>query len=401
VIDQRDSIEEQFTASLSLTERVVRRSRFVVDAEETAGEYDGTTTNQPEPFSSAPMDKATGEPPSAPSTPMQQPVTRSDASAEGVASPADSGHHACNDNDMERKDSDEISTHDAGYWKDEVAARLNYYRARRKPRPPRYPSLRLKFEGPARDSSNDPPRYSPTTRESVAFQSLEVSPPQVQTATSPETVHVKNVSTTETAQIIEFPRAYELPVYAPPLTADELAEPVFDRPRIVEVPETEPPAPALGGIVLEGDEPEPERRPGFEIPLQSAPLRCRLFASACDASVVFVACGFFFYVFFRIAGSLPPLQQMATVGTALAVLFWATFQYLLLTYAGTTPGLRLARLRLSHFDGSPVDRCGRRWRVLASLLSGLSLGLGYAWCFLDEDALCWHDRITRTYLAPL
>jgi len=25
--------------------------------------------------------------------------------------------------------------------------------------------------------------------------------------------------------------------------------------------------------------------------------------------------------------------------------------------------------------------------------------LGYAWCFFDEDQLCWHDRITRTYMA--
>jgi hypothetical protein len=34
------------------------------------------------------------------------------------------------------------------------------------------------------------------------------------------------------------------------------------------------------------------------------------------------------------------------------------------------------------------------------VLSGFSLALGYAWCFLDEDRLCWHDRITRTYMAP-
>jgi hypothetical protein len=38
--------------------------------------------------------------------------------------------------------------------------------------------------------------------------------------------------------------------------------------------------------------------------------------------------------------------------------------------------------------------------VLASFLSGLSLGIGYLWCFLDEDQLCWHDRITHTYMAP-
>src|SRR4029077_303925 len=92
-----------------------------------------------------------------------------------------------------------------------------------------------------------------------------------------------------------------------------------------------------------------------------------------------------------------PALGMAII---LAGLCWAGYQYMLLVYAATTPGLRLAKLQLSRFDGSPVPRRIRRWRVLASVLSGVSLGLGYAWCFLDEDELCWHDRITHTYIAP-
>jgi len=36
--------------------------------------------------------------------------------------------------------------------------------------------------------------------------------------------------------------------------------------------------------------------------------------------------------------------------------------------------------------------------VLASFLSAVSLGLGYLWCLLDQDGLCWHDGITRTYV---
>jgi uncharacterized RDD family membrane protein YckC len=81
-------------------------------------------------------------------------------------------------------------------------------------------------------------------------------------------------------------------------------------------------------------------------------------------------------------------------------LFWCAYQYLLLVHTGTTPGLKLAKLQLRRFDGSAVSLKGRRWRVLASFLSGLSLGIGYLWCFLDEDQLCWHDRITHTYMAP-
>ena len=97
---------------------------------------------------------------------------------------------------------------------------------------------------------------------------------------------------------------------------------------------------------------------------------------------------------------LPPLAKIAGSGALLIGLMWSAYQYLLLVYSGTTPGLKLAKLELHRFDGSPVPLRLRRWRVLTSVLSGLSLGLGYAWCFLDEDRLCWHDRITRTYMAP-
>ena len=54
------------------------------------------------------------------------------------------------------------------------------------------------------------------------------------------------------------------------------------------------------------------------------------------------------------------------------------------------PGLRAMKLRVERFDGKPPARRLRRWRVLCSLLSALSLGMGYAWRFLDEDGLCWH-----------
>jgi uncharacterized RDD family membrane protein YckC len=96
---------------------------------------------------------------------------------------------------------------------------------------------------------------------------------------------------------------------------------------------------------------------------------------------------------------LPVTKESALFAAALIACFWVGYQYLFLVHSGTTPGLRLAHLRLSRFDGQPVPRRLRRWRVLASALSGFSLGLGYAWCMLDEDQLCWHDRITHTYMA--
>jgi uncharacterized RDD family membrane protein YckC len=199
------------------------------------------------------------------------------------------------------------------------------------------------------------------------------------------------------ARILEFPRSAATP--APVL--DELAEPVMDRPRILEVPELLLPPPALGGILIEPVEvPAKERRPGFELPLQAAPMSRRLLAGAIDCSLVISAFAVFADIFFRVTSIVPALPQAAGVSVSLIALFWAVYQYLLLVYTGTTPGLKLARLRVSRFDGAAVPRKIRRWRVLASMLSGLSLALGYAWCFMDEDQLCWHDRITRTYMAP-
>jgi hypothetical protein len=202
-----------------------------------------------------------------------------------------------------------------------------------------------------------------------------------------------------TARILEFPRSL---TFVPPQPLDELAEPVFDRPRILEVPEVEPPPPALGGILIEPiEQPAAERRPGFEVPLQSAPMSRRMAGIAVDAFIVAAALSIFCGIFFRITATIPPVQRFAGTLVALAGIFWVAYQYVLVVYTGTTPGLKLARLRLDQFDGSAVPRNLRRWRVLASVLSGLSLGLGYAWCFLDEDELCWHDRITRTYMAPI
>jgi uncharacterized RDD family membrane protein YckC len=81
-------------------------------------------------------------------------------------------------------------------------------------------------------------------------------------------------------------------------------------------------------------------------------------------------------------------------------LLWAVYQYLLIVYAASTPGLRAAGLELARFDGTSATRSLRRWRVLASYLSGASLGMGFVWALVDEDALCWHDRITHTYFTP-
>jgi RDD family protein len=224
---------------------------------------------------------------------------------------------------------------------------------------------------------NDEPR--PQSKEPVAPSTREAAPPV-------------------SAKIIEFPRFAWAP---PPPPPDQLAEPVMDRPRILEVPDCTPAAPALGGITIEpATVEEPEKRPGIDMPLQSAPLGLRIVAAITDGLIISTAAAFFALIFSKISSLQPPQLQTAGIAAGLLLAFWAAYQYLLIVYSGRTPGLLMAHLELTRFDGTPAKRSLRRWRVLASFLSAVSLGMGYIWVFLDEDSLCWHDRITRTYLAP-
>jgi hypothetical protein len=214
-------------------------------------------------------------------------------------------------------------------------------------------------------------------------------------ASSPASPRVPGHSVS--GKIIEFPRSYAVP----PVPLDELAEPVTDRPRILDAPAVAPPPPALGGITIEAPErKEAEKRPGIDIPLQSAPLGRRIFAAMIDGIVIAAASVLCGLIFSKVSAVRPPLLQLVELAAGVPCLLWAVYQYLLIVYSAGTPGLRLARLELTNFDGKTTTRRIRRWRVLASFLSTASLGMGYAWVFLDEDSLCWHDRITHTYLAP-
>jgi uncharacterized RDD family membrane protein YckC len=282
-----------------------------------------------------------------------------------------------------------------GAWRQEVSARVNQYRARKRVRAPRYPSLQLRFETP--DTSwSEQPTPSPSAPPSLLAVAMQDVVPQPVPRSAEESSVVNPAASDTGAKIIEFPRFFA----APQFSFDELAEPVLDRPRILEVPEQLPPPPALGGMLIEPKEiPPAERRPGFELPLSPPSMSRRTAAALTDASLVAASFAAFAYIFFRIAGVLPPLKESLAISAGLMAAFWAAYQYLFLVHSGMTPGLKLAKLRLGRFDGAPVPRNLRRWRVLASVLSLLSLGLGYAWCFLDEDQLCWHDRITRTYMA--
>jgi len=285
---------------------------------------------------------------------------------------------------------------DAEYRRREVASRLERYRARRKPRAPHYPSLRLPF-----DSSDN---WLTVSGSALAMSATAPAAPALtqqneRERNTPQLVDLRPAINEEPelfANVIEFPRSAAVPVYH----ANELAEPIFERPRIVEAPEILPPPPALGGMLLEpARNRETDRRASADLVLSSASLPRRMLAGLLDGLVLFGALAGFGGIFAWLNPQRPPMPVLMMAVMIVSVLLWAAYEFLFMVYTGSTPGLRLAKLRLVKFDGSPTRRRVRRWRVLASYLSAFSLGLGYLWSILDEDGLCWHDRITRTHLS--
>jgi uncharacterized RDD family membrane protein YckC len=302
---------------------------------------------------------------------------------------------------------------ESGAWREEVSTRLARYRTRRKPRAPRYPSLLLPFDSAGtwsqssvrepeasvseslrdsfleRDSACDPARKTDVDGEPETAPASRTS---IRVALRPKQVEEPPDSFTN---IIEFPRSAAIPVFQ----ASTLADPIVDRPRILEAPEIVPPPPALGGILIEPAQSEiPDRAPSAESYTTPASISRRFLAAGLDMLILIVALSASGALFLRLNPIRAPLASVAAILITLLATLWMAYQFMFIVFTGSTPGLRATRLRIAKFDGSAVPRRTRRWRVLASFLSAFAAGLGYLWCFLDQDALCWHDRITRTQI---
>lgn len=313
-------------------------------------------------------------------------------------------------------------------WRDEVAAKLQQYRSRRKSRGPKYPSLHLPFERPefSRSVAQEPASRSSLAVEHLVERTVDrvldlatdrqkrdpqaTSPLPLDPAQLPDEPLFFQTSqpeprrdlrhdlsepprqeTVASTNLIEFPR-YSTPA----VDWEELAEPVIERPRILEVPDLSPPQPALGGILLEPDA-EVESADA-QLQLRPAPIQRRMLATMLDALFVGLVTVFGGWIFFQLTHAIPPRPQLLIAAALIPAIFWLGYQYALLVMAGGTLGQRACKLELAGFDGFVPTMARRRWRFLSSLLSAAAVMLGYVWALLDEDGLCWHDRISRTYL---
>jgi uncharacterized RDD family membrane protein YckC len=200
-------------------------------------------------------------------------------------------------------------------------------------------------------------------------------------------------------KVIAFPRQPEAAE-----SVHRLADPILpEQPRILDVPEeleAYPTTPFLEGLQFEsatqGSAPPADH---VELPFRAVGILRRMYAALVDCSLVLMAAVVFAFIVHRMLPDLTLTKPARLTAILVPLLLWATFQYLLLVYAGRTAGMQVAGLRLRTFKGRQPTLRHRRNRVLGLYLSTASLIMGLLWAFVDVDTLCWHDRISGTYLT--
>ena len=201
-------------------------------------------------------------------------------------------------------------------------------------------------------------------------------------------------------KVIAFPRQHSVTTDA----LYRLADPVTaEAPRILDVPEELEATPFLDGLQLDLPqqaklEQRHEHQEHVELPCSPVSTSQRMLAGVIDLAVTGLGASVFAAVVFKILKELPPAKLLVLGVLVSTVVLWSAYQYLFVVYAGKTLGMMATHLRLRTFKGRSLTIRQRRASVLSFYLSSLSLGMGLMWAFVDVDALCWHDRLSHTFL---
>ncbi|MGA2369712.1 MAG: RDD family protein [Candidatus Korobacteraceae bacterium] len=201
-------------------------------------------------------------------------------------------------------------------------------------------------------------------------------------------------------KVIAFPR----PASAAEETFHRLADPVVpEQLRILDVPEeleAFPTARLLDGLQsLSSTQQAVTPTDHIELPFQAVSLSQRLYAGLIDCAIVAAGAVVFGAVTYKMLPKPSATKPVLMAAAGVLILLWAVYQYVFTLYGGATPGMRMLRMRLRTFKGGNLCWRHRRSRVIGLYFSTASLMMGLFWALVDVDTLCWHDRISRTYLT--
>jgi uncharacterized RDD family membrane protein YckC len=177
------------------------------------------------------------------------------------------------------------------------------------------------------------------------------------------------------------------------------------KPRKERVASQTPPRSEVSQQKLEfpaGSPPGPPREMSGHIDCDAmvAGIWARSFALALDIGVILAALGLYASAEKLWLGFIPMgragLIALGVAAGTIAVAFktiWAWCER-------DSPGQRWMGLRLVSFNGRKPDRRQRMRRALAGVIvSFAGVGLGLAWALVEEEALTFHDLISRTFPA--
>ena len=135
-----------------------------------------------------------------------------------------------------------------------------------------------------------------------------------------------------------------------------------------------------------------------DLPLPVAAASVRAMAFAVDFAVVTGAFFAFLFVFALTSPQLPTGKLAILICAGVYAALWLLYQGMFFSLSDATAGMRYARIAFCTMDDSNPTRAMLLRRIPAWWVSALPLGLGLLWAAFDEDGLCWHDRISSTYL---
>jgi uncharacterized RDD family membrane protein YckC len=142
--------------------------------------------------------------------------------------------------------------------------------------------------------------------------------------------------------------------------------------------------------------------PQAELGSRAAPIKQRALAGLLDVTLIAVAAGLFVGVFAALttywrpdAVANPEIKTVAAVFFALLSFYWLVFIY----YIGRTQGMFWMQLEIVSLDGTEPENSQRLMRALGTIVSTASFGIGFAWSLVDEEALTFHDNMSKTMIV--
>jgi uncharacterized RDD family membrane protein YckC len=237
-------------------------------------------------------------------------------------------------------------------WKGELAQRLDAYRTRRRKLAPNAAQSRFSFD----ESSRKTPPSSVVVAEPPASVEEDFS----------FTIAIGRPSK---KRVLEESRM-EIDVSLPPDSESH--------------PQT---------LVVED---ERKSQPGLH-PVAS--IEDRRIAALIDLFCLLFAYGGFLMLFSSLGGQFTLSKLSAAVCAATFAIVYLQYFALFTIFGGTTPGMMMRGLQVVSFSGEPPTPRQMFLRSAGYILSAGTFFLGFLWAMWDEDALTWHDRLSRTHLS--